>query len=191
VKAAAKAPVKEKRRSVLGDVSNVNSQEDKDTKKKKQIKAVKPQPKLQGKTRKKLSEPKAVTAAVVEKVVALKPSKTIAVKKVKKAPEPTQRRTRSSDQNTQVLKKLKTQEYDDLDQDDFEDPMMVSEYVTEIFEYLRELEVATMPNENYMDQQKELQWKMRSILVDWLIEVHVKFRLLPETLYLAVNIIDR
>ena len=42
-----------------------------------------------------------------------------------------------------------------------------------------------------MDNQKELQWKMRGILVDWLIEVHTKFRLLPETLFLAVNIIDR
>jgi G2/mitotic-specific cyclin 1/2 len=48
-----------------------------------------------------------------------------------------------------------------------------------------------MPNPNYMSNQKELQWQMRSILVDWLIEVHVKFRLLPETLYLAVNIVDR
>jgi G2/mitotic-specific cyclin 2 len=48
-----------------------------------------------------------------------------------------------------------------------------------------------MPNPNYMDSQKELQWKMRIILVDWLIDVHNKFRLLPETLYLAVNIIDR
>jgi len=48
-----------------------------------------------------------------------------------------------------------------------------------------------MPNPNYMDEQKELQWKMRAILVDWLIEVHNKFRLLPETLYLTVNIIDR
>lgn len=186
-----KAPVKEKKRSVLGDVSNVNSQEDKDTKKKKLIKPVKAPPK----TRKKLSEPKAVIAATLEnkteKVIATKSAKSMNVNKVKKEPEPTQRRTRSSDQNTQVVKKAKTQDYDDLDQDDFEDPMMVSEYVTEIFEYLRELELATMPNENYMDQQKELQWKMRSILVDWLIEVHVKFRLLPETLYLAVNIIDR
>jgi G2/mitotic-specific cyclin 1/2 len=42
-----------------------------------------------------------------------------------------------------------------------------------------------------MELQKELQWKMRSILVDWLVEVHVKFRLLPETLFLAVNLIDR
>lgn len=32
---------------------------------------------------------------------------------------------------------------------------------------------------------------MRSILVDWLIEVHGKFRLLPETIFLAVNIVDR
>jgi len=32
---------------------------------------------------------------------------------------------------------------------------------------------------------------MRGILVDWLIEVHTRFHLLPETLFLAVNIIDR
>ena len=32
---------------------------------------------------------------------------------------------------------------------------------------------------------------MRAILVDWLIEVHLKFKLLPETLFLTVNLIDR
>ena len=48
-----------------------------------------------------------------------------------------------------------------------------------------------MPNPNYMDCQKELAWKMRGILTDWLIQVHVRFRLLPETLFLCVNIIDR
>jgi hypothetical protein len=32
---------------------------------------------------------------------------------------------------------------------------------------------------------------MRAILVDWLVEVHMKFRLVPETLYLCVNILDR
>ena len=32
---------------------------------------------------------------------------------------------------------------------------------------------------------------MRSILVDWLIEVHLKFKLVPESLYLTINIIDR
>lgn len=32
---------------------------------------------------------------------------------------------------------------------------------------------------------------MRAILIDWLVEVHLKFKLLPETLFLTVNLIDR
>ncbi|KAL7276351.1 G2/mitotic-specific cyclin [Rhizina undulata] len=83
------------------------------------------------------------------------------------------------------------QDWDDLDEEDADDPLMVSEYVNEIFDYLRELEPATQPNPDYMDHQEDLQWKMRGILVDWLIEVHTRFRLLPETLFLAVNIVDR
>ncbi|KAI1005530.1 G2/mitotic-specific [Podosphaera aphanis] len=79
----------------------------------------------------------------------------------------------------------------DLDQEDIDDPLMVSEYVVEIFEYLRKLELSTRPNPNYMDHQEDLEWKMRAILVDWLIEVHTRYHLLPETLFLAVNIIDR
>ena len=39
--------------------------------------------------------------------------------------------------------------------------------------------------------QTELNEKMRSILVDWLVDVHIKFKLQPETLFLAVNLIDR
>lgn len=82
-------------------------------------------------------------------------------------------------------------EVPDLDKEDIDDPLMVSEYVVEIFEYLKELEIATMANPDYMDSQNELEWKMRGILVDWLLEVHTRFRLLPETLFLTVNIIDR
>lgn len=80
---------------------------------------------------------------------------------------------------------------EDLDKEDLEDPLMVAEYVVEIFEYLKELEVTTRPNADYMEHQDDLEWKMRGILVDWLIEVHTRFHLLPETLFLAVNIIDR
>lgn len=79
----------------------------------------------------------------------------------------------------------------DLDKEDVDDPLMVSEYVGEIFEYLKQLEITTMANPDYMEQQTELEWKMRGILIDWLLEVHTRFRLLPETLFLAVNIIDR
>jgi hypothetical protein len=79
----------------------------------------------------------------------------------------------------------------DLDAEDIDDPLMVSEYVGEIFEYLRDLEISSMANVNYMENQPDLDWNMRGILVDWLLEVHTRFRLLPETLFLAVNIIDR
>ena len=49
----------------------------------------------------------------------------------------------------------------------------------------------TRPMTNYMDYQKDINPSMREILTDWLIEVHLKFKLLPETLYLTVNLIDR
>ncbi|PCH44885.1 hypothetical protein WOLCODRAFT_139305 [Wolfiporia cocos MD-104 SS10] len=81
--------------------------------------------------------------------------------------------------------------WDDLDAEDADDPLMVSEYVVEIFEYLKEVEQTTMPNPRYMEYQKDLTWEMRGILTDWLIQVHSRFKLLPETLFLCINIIDR
>jgi cyclin B len=47
-----------------------------------------------------------------------------------------------------------------------------------------------MPSD-YLPQQKEISEKMRTILIDWLIQVHLKFNLLQETLYLTVYTIDR
>ena len=92
-----------------------------------------------------------------------------------------------------IIKRAKTivPDWNDLDAEDMFDPLMVSEYVDDIFEYMKDLEVQTLPKSDYMDLQKDLTWKMRSILADWLVEVHSKFRLLPETLYLTMNIIDR
>ena len=42
-----------------------------------------------------------------------------------------------------------------------------------------------------MKKQPEINEKMRAILIDWLIQVHLRFGLLAETLYLTVTIIDR
>lgn len=42
-----------------------------------------------------------------------------------------------------------------------------------------------------MKHQTDINEKMRAILIDWLIDVHLKFKLLPETLYITVNLIDR
>lgn len=44
---------------------------------------------------------------------------------------------------------------------------------------------------DYMDKQRDINPKMRSILIDWILEVHHKFELMPETLYLTTYIIDR
>lgn len=40
-------------------------------------------------------------------------------------------------------------------------------------------------------RQDDISEKMRAILIDWLIEVHLKFKLRHETLFLTVNILDR
>lgn len=42
-----------------------------------------------------------------------------------------------------------------------------------------------------MKYQLDINEKMRGILVDWIIEVHMRFKLLPETLYLTVALTDR
>jgi len=42
-----------------------------------------------------------------------------------------------------------------------------------------------------MTEQIEIKEKMRAILIDWLIEVHLKLDWMPETLYLTMKIIDR
>jgi hypothetical protein len=42
-----------------------------------------------------------------------------------------------------------------------------------------------------MAHQSDINEKMRAILIDWLEEVHVKFKLMPETMFLTQNLIDR
>ena len=80
---------------------------------------------------------------------------------------------------------------DDIDARDENDPLCATEYVREMYGWFREREVITSTKPTYMEKQPHINSKMRSILVDWLVEVHLKFKLVPETLYLTVNIIDR
>ena len=54
-----------------------------------------------------------------------------------------------------------------------------------------EKEIKPMPDYTYMSRQNEINEKMRSILVDWIIEVHFKFGFTDETLFMTVSIIDR
>ena len=71
-------------------------------------------------------------------------------------------------------------------------PQLVEEYIEEIYNNLKLTETQFLPLENYMEKiQKDITERMRLILLDWLIEVHLKFKLLPETLFITINIIDR
>ena len=47
------------------------------------------------------------------------------------------------------------------------------------------------PKRNFMDGQALINKGMRAILVDWLVEVAEEYNLVPETLFLTVNYIDR
>jgi len=65
------------------------------------------------------------------------------------------------------------------------------EYQPDVIEYMHEMDSQTRPVVETIDLQPELQWYMRPYLIDFLIEIHLQYRLRPETLYLAINVIDR
>ncbi|KAJ9593973.1 hypothetical protein L9F63_014614 [Diploptera punctata] len=67
----------------------------------------------------------------------------------------------------------------------------VDEYREDVYLYLREAESRHRPKFGYMRKQPDITFSMRSILVDWLVEVAEEYKLQTETLYLAVSYIDR
>ncbi|KAL0207749.1 hypothetical protein P9112_012377 [Eukaryota sp. TZLM1-RC] len=79
----------------------------------------------------------------------------------------------------------------DIDLPDRHDPLAVSDYVQEIYLYLRDLETRMHPPQGYLEKQKEITPQMRTIVIDWICDVHERFRLQHETFFLAVNYFDR
>jgi cyclin B len=81
-----------------------------------------------------------------------------------------------------------------LDPSDLPDahaPQCVAEYACDIFQHMKRTEDTFRVHNNYMSTQEDINEKMRSITVDWLVEVQQKFGLQEEVLYLAVNMVDR
>ncbi|KAK1391568.1 Cyclin N-terminal domain-containing protein [Heracleum sosnowskyi] len=96
--------------------------------------------------------------------------------------------------------KKKTEKTDDIfastfDVDgDSDDPQMCSAYASDIYQYLRNMEIETKrrPLPNYIEKvQKDVTINMRAILVDWLVEVALEYKLHADTLYLSVSYMDR
>ncbi|KAE9387967.1 hypothetical protein BT96DRAFT_927314 [Gymnopus androsaceus JB14] len=61
--------------------------------------------------------------------------------------------------------------WDDLDAEDADDP--------------------TAPTEDYMQFHSELDWDKRTIILEWVLEIHARYNFLAESFFLFVNIIDR
>ena len=78
----------------------------------------------------------------------------------------------------------------DVDAKDAGDPQLVSEYVNDIYHHLFYLETQHPLQKDFLKGQVVTPW-MRSILVDWLVQVGVRFNMLQETMYLTVAILDR
>ncbi|RVW28958.1 Cyclin-A2-3 [Vitis vinifera] len=78
----------------------------------------------------------------------------------------------------------------DIDSDD-KDPQLCSLYAPEIYNNLHVAELNRRPCSNFMETvQRDITQSMRGILVDWLVEVSEEYKLVPDTLYLTVHLID-
>jgi len=74
--------------------------------------------------------------------------------------------------------------------EDQNNPQLCVEYASSIYAYLREVEEGLSIRKEFLSGGY-VNGKMRAVLVDWLIEVHSQFKLLQETLYMTVYIIDK
>lgn len=108
----------------------------------------------------------------------------------------------------------------DIDASDMDNQLAVVEYVKEIYEFYKFFEVISLNlsmislsndlnfglsscnktfifmqsscrPQDYMGSQVEINANMRATLMDWLIGVHRKLKLMPEILYLTSYIIDQ
>ncbi|KAE9617103.1 putative cyclin [Lupinus albus] len=92
----------------------------------------------------------------------------------------------------EISKESEVKDQHDLPDIDNEcNQLEVSEYIDEIYQYYWVTEAHNPPLTSYMLIQTDITPHMRAILINWLIEVHFKFDLMPETLYLTVTLVDQ
>lgn len=122
-------------------------------------------------------------------------------------------KTRTLKLNKKVIKRPTGVE--DIDKDDHRNPFLLSVYTNDIHNYLKSLEVSVRYaglavgttracalmkvflfrqrshtiREDYLNG-REITPKVRSIVIDWLVEVQQEYHLLQETLHIAVGILD-
>ncbi|KAJ0257143.1 putative cyclin-B3-1 [Hirschfeldia incana] len=75
--------------------------------------------------------------------------------------------------------------------DDESNHLEVAEYVDDIYQFYWTAEALNPALGCYLSTQTKVSSITRGILINWLIEVHSKFDLMHETLYLTMNLLDR
>ncbi len=80
---------------------------------------------------------------------------------------------------------------DEVDMQEQSKPRYCTLYVNDVFRNFRENETKYMAPADYMSYQTDISEKMRAMLINWMIEVHHKFKLIPQTMFLTVNYLDR
>jgi hypothetical protein len=95
------------------------------------------------------------------------------------------------DERRKERMKVLTRNLEVCDLLDMRNPQSTAEYAPQVFRHLtKEEELCRYPS-NFMQNQSEIDRKKRSYLIDYLIEVHYKFKMQPETLYVTVGLVDR
>lgn len=161
-------------------------------KKKEPLNSVKPKDSLKtSKPSTTITRPVAVPArqikqASTNKVPLRKTESVLSVQSVKVRPStPIQPDSKS----TAVVVPKPPQTVVDVDKPDTGKIFLIPEYANEIYAYLRQLEDQFNIGEEYLRGRK-ITHKMRSTLVDWLVDVQQEFNLHQETLHLCIAILD-
>ena len=77
---------------------------------------------------------------------------------------------------------------------DIRNPQLASEFASDIYVNMRSEEARLKISPTFLKDVQvstEVKDTSRAFLVEWIIDVHRKFRLVPETLYVTVFLIDR
>lgn len=78
-----------------------------------------------------------------------------------------------------------------IDDGDEENTLLVCEYVNDIYAYLFQMERKYAIRKTHLDGQVEIHPRMRTVLMDWISEVHTQYHFAQETFHITVSTIDR
>lgn len=70
-------------------------------------------------------------------------------------------------------------------------PIYLFDYIDEIYQYYLDNERLNIPEFGYLSLQNTINERTRPLYIDWMVAIQDKLKLLNETLYLAINLLDR